>query len=169
MDNNFFCCCCIDWALKEYSFIQTDGVEVTQLKGKFFFKMPHHVIPGVCDTKSLALYKISCGSSAQQDSISYMQKYMRTIMNFKSLIFMNHWCRAKSTAQSTQRAMSVIFCHLCSASGWRGEVLYQWACWGCSAFWMERSAFLSSRKLSCPEGGESHGPNKLPRADGVPF
>lgn len=96
--------------------------------------MPHHVIPGVCDTKSLALYKISCGSSAQQDSISYMQKYMRTIMNFKSLIFMNHWCRAKSTAQSTQRAMSVIFCHLCSASGWRGEVLYQWACWGVFCF-----------------------------------
>ena len=29
------------------------------------------------------------------------------IMNFKGLIFMNHWCTAKSTAQSKQRAVSV--------------------------------------------------------------
>lgn len=102
-------------------------------------------------------------------------------MNFKSLIFMSHWCIAKSTAQSTQRAVSVfviftpVQCHWVKGLDYEekfisGCVRGVFLCEVPTAFLMERSAFLpTGNSHTCPGGGESRGPNKLPRADGVPF
>lgn len=93
---------------------------------------------------------------------------------------MNHWCKAKSTTQSTQRAVSVTFIPVQCQQWVMGldyeENVVSWCVTGFllrdlpTAFLLERSAFLPTGNLHTrPGGGESNGPKKLPKADGVPF
>lgn len=127
------------------------------------YRILNVTMDSVCKTKSLALFKISYGSSVRQDSISYMQKYARIIiMNFKSLIFMNRWCRAKSTVQSTQTVFSVfVIFGKNFISGCVSRVLL--------FEWRGQRFFPTGNSHTCPGVGDSHGPNKLPGAHGGPF
>lgn len=73
--------------------------------------------------------------------------------------------------------MSLLQSVTCAAAVSEGNILqnfYQNFIRGCVGGvlqfeWGGQHFFPAGNSHTYPEGGESHGPNKLPRADGVPF